>query len=363
MDVNSLPGWSDDTVAQALPGLKRACQKFQGLADGSMVGAGAVARPVAAWRIACQALNDIPESDAGLRAALEKAFVPYRVTASLPGADDTDKGTFTGYYEAELNGSLVQTGNYQVPIYAPPRNLITANLQEFSRQAHAAPGRRSRTCWSAVSMRRRPSGLVRGSSSRSIQPRRNRSAGMLCAGSADVLVWADDPVAVHILHIQGSGRVTLPDGQVMHIGFAAHNGRPFRGLGSILTGSRRGAARQGLDDRHPRLAQGSSRPGGRLYEPQRPLHFFPAGEPKRKRRRSPIGRAWRVVTVRRPFPRGGSALHPLGAPVWLDVPDPDDVELQRLVVAAEDRHSDQPGRCAATISGAMGKTLSSRPPA
>ena len=39
---------------------------------------------------------------------------------------------------------------------------------------------------------------------------------------------------MHILQIQGSGRVLLPNGEVQRVGFAGSNGHPFRGLGSIL---------------------------------------------------------------------------------------------------------------------------------
>ena len=48
------------------------------------------------------------------------------------------------------------------------------------------------------------------------------------------LAWLRDPVEAFFLHIQGSGRVRLDDGQVMRVGFAGKNGHPYRSIGKIL---------------------------------------------------------------------------------------------------------------------------------
>src|SRR5690606_34275108 len=48
------------------------------------------------------------------------------------------------------------------------------------------------------------------------------------------LLWIDDPVEAFFLHIQGSGRVRLRDGSEVRVGFADHNGRPYRAIGREL---------------------------------------------------------------------------------------------------------------------------------
>ena len=228
VDVNELPGWTQDSVAQSLPALKRSCAQFDNQEPEAIVGRDAIARSVRAWQAACESLKQVSDGDAALRAALARDFTVYRVALSQPaGAEvaSNDRGTFTGYYEADLKGSLTRGGAYQVPIYGRPRNLVTVNLKDFLPPSVQLPG--------GV-----PNSLVgRVIENGQVKPYYTRAeidADGAIADDADVLLWADDPVAVHILHIQGSGRVTLPDGQITRVGFAGSNGRVFRGIGSIL---------------------------------------------------------------------------------------------------------------------------------
>ena len=48
--------------------------------------------------------------------------------------------------------------------------------------------------------------------------------------TAEALLWIDDPIEAFFLHVQGSGRVRLPDGSVVRIGFADHNGHRYHAL-------------------------------------------------------------------------------------------------------------------------------------
>jgi membrane-bound lytic murein transglycosylase A len=54
------------------------------------------------------------------------------------------------------------------------------------------------------------------------------------AGRGLELAWAADPVEIFFLQIQGSGRLRLPDGSVMRIGYDNQNGREYIGIGSLL---------------------------------------------------------------------------------------------------------------------------------
>src|SRR3546814_17631155 len=46
-----------------------------------------------------------------------------------------------------------------------------------------------------------------------------------------VIVWASDPVEAFFLQIQGSGRAQLPDGSVVRLAYADHNGKPYVSIG------------------------------------------------------------------------------------------------------------------------------------
>ena len=48
------------------------------------------------------------------------------------------------------------------------------------------------------------------------------------------IAWAADPVELFFLEIQGSGRLRLPDGTVMRIGYAGQNGRDYVAIGRLL---------------------------------------------------------------------------------------------------------------------------------
>src|SRR5690606_17293909 len=51
---------------------------------------------------------------------------------------------------------------------------------------------------------------------------------------APVLLWADDPIELFFLQVQGSGRVQLPDGSLVRIGYADQNGHPYQSIGRWL---------------------------------------------------------------------------------------------------------------------------------
>ena len=48
------------------------------------------------------------------------------------------------------------------------------------------------------------------------------------------IAWVEDPVELFFLQVQGSGRIRLPDGTLMRVGYADHNGHPYRSIGRWL---------------------------------------------------------------------------------------------------------------------------------
>lgn len=101
---------------------------------------------------------------------------------------------FTGYFEPELTGSRVQTERFATPIYALP---------------------------------------PQGSEGR-FATRREIEEGTLLAGRGLELAWVDDPVEAFFLQVQGSGRISLTDGDSIRVGFAGKNGHEYRSIGQEL---------------------------------------------------------------------------------------------------------------------------------
>ena len=52
------------------------------------------------------------------------------------------------------------------------------------------------------------------------------------------IAWLKDPVDVTFLHIQGSGRLRLPDGTETAVGYQASNGHPYRSIGRYMLENR-----------------------------------------------------------------------------------------------------------------------------
>jgi membrane-bound lytic murein transglycosylase A len=325
VEMTSLPGWSQDKVLGALPALRRSCRHFRRKAADSIVGENLIARPASDWHFACGALTRATD-EASLREVLRKAFSTYSVSSSVGEVQDP-RGTFTGYYEADLKGSLTRGGVYQTPIYGPPRDLVTINLKDFAASAIAMPKSASGSLVGRVIHEQR------GNRLKPYYSRAEIDAANAIANDAAVLVWAEDPVDVHILHIQGSGRVTLPDGHVIRIGFAGHNGRSFRGIGGILL--RAGVLKSGQGSmisvrdwlrRHPEQAA--------EYMNQNTRYIFFRQLDPTETEDGPIGAFGVSLTPMRSIavdPR----FVPLGAPVWIDTHDPDGEPLQRLVSAQD----------------------------
>ncbi|NOU00442.1 MAG: transglycosylase, partial [Gallionella sp.] len=48
------------------------------------------------------------------------------------------------------------------------------------------------------------------------------------------LFWVDNAVDLFFLQIQGSGRIELPDGSLMKVGYADQNGHPYTSIGKKL---------------------------------------------------------------------------------------------------------------------------------
>ena len=54
------------------------------------------------------------------------------------------------------------------------------------------------------------------------------------AGQGLEIAWAQDYIEFFFLQIQGSGRLALPDGSVMRIGYAGQNGHDYTGIGRVM---------------------------------------------------------------------------------------------------------------------------------
>ncbi len=188
-------------AARALGAFKLSCATLVRRTDASGLTRGAD------WQPACDAARTTQDRDAS------PFFARYFETVQV--ADG--KAFATGYYEPEIAGSRTRRPGYEVPVYGRPADLVDVDLGSFT---DTLEGKSIR-------------GRVDGTK---LVPYHDRTAieqGAL-AGRGLEIAWAADPVELFFLQIQGSGRLRLPDGGVMRIGYASQNGRDYTGIGKLM---------------------------------------------------------------------------------------------------------------------------------
>jgi membrane-bound lytic murein transglycosylase A len=125
---------------------------------------------------------------------------------------------FTGYYEPILIGSPTPDERYRIPVYARPPDLTTIDLGLFGKQ------------WQG----RKIVGRYTGTAIVPYYDRQQIETQHVLTGKAEVLAWLEDPVDLFFLQIQGSGKIYLTSGEVLHLHYHGSNGQPYRSIGKLL---------------------------------------------------------------------------------------------------------------------------------
>lgn len=190
---------------------------------------------------------------------------------------DGNDPLFTGYFEPELDGSLTRYGPYQFPVYKLP------------------PEARKNRPWLT---------------------RRDILTSGVMENRGLEIAWVDDPVELFFLQIQGSGRIRLPDGRFIRVGYGGANGHTYRSIGRELV-------RRGIYTVHQVSAQviknwvrRNPQAGEELlYHNASYVFFREVSEvPSDK---GPLGAMNRSITSMRSI-AVDPAFIPLGAPVWIE---------------------------------------------
>lgn len=184
---------------------------------------------------------------------------------------------FTAYYEPEIFGSRVQSETYRYPVYRKPEN--------------APPGESWHT-------------------------RRDIEEGGVLADQGVEIAWVADPVDLQFLQIQGSGRIRLPDGSAIRVGYGGNNGHPFKSLGNELV-------RRGVYNKH-QVSQAVIRSWvkrnpveGHDLLMSNPSYVFFRELGRMPKHKGPLGAMNRSITAHRSVAIDPKYT-PLGAPVWLE---------------------------------------------
>lgn len=275
--IASLP-FDEVAAARALAAFRVSCPSVTRRTDQS-----GLTQPTD-WAPACAAAARVPEGQA-------RAFFADHFRAVQVG---DGRGFATGYFEPEIAGSRTRRAGYEHPVYAVPPDLVEVDLGQFS---PTLAGRRIR-------------GRVEGNRFVPYHDRAAITSGAL-AGRGLEIAWVADPIEFFFLQVQGSGRLRLPDGSVMRIGYAGQNGRDYVGIGRLLRD--RGALQPGEASMQGIIGYlRRQSDGGTAVMNENPswIFFRELTGP------GPLGSLGVPVTGRASV-AADPAFVPLGAPVWL----------------------------------------------
>ncbi len=132
-------------------------------------------------------------------------------------AAEAGNNLFTGYYEPVLAGCETPTGDLTTPLYARPADLVEIPLDQFDKTLPA----------------RTLMGRVDGGTVVPYYSRSDIKTRQAFKAVARPIVYVNE-VDLFFLQIQGSGRVRLPDGRVLRVGYDGSNGHPYRSLGAEM---------------------------------------------------------------------------------------------------------------------------------
>ena len=232
------------------------------------------------WQGLCAIAATVPDA----RTFFELFFRPV-----LIGGDRT--ALFTGYFEPELDGSRTRTARFRHPVYRVPPEL--GDGQWLSRAEIETTG--------------------------------------VLEGRGLEIAWVDDAVELFFLQIQGSGRIRLPDGSVIRVGYAGRNGHRYRSIGQELI-------RRGIYERHQVSAQviqswvNRNPVEGRELLYHNPSYVFFREIRTRNPDDGPLGAMNRSITPMRSI-AVDPEFTPLGAPVWIETQG--EIPLRQLMIAQD----------------------------
>jgi membrane-bound lytic murein transglycosylase A len=191
-----LPGWSAAPLAAPLEAFRRTCDRFSRRAwDAPLSRSAAWAGTAQDWQPGCDALIAARDETAARR-IFETQFVPLEII------DRDGKDKFTGYFEPRYEARRSPEGVFTEPVFTIPSDFVANGDSPLQRM---------------------PDGSTRPYPARAD----------ITARGGPAMAYAH-PADVFFLQVQGSGRLTFPDGSTLRAAYAAHNGQPFKSVANWL---------------------------------------------------------------------------------------------------------------------------------
>ncbi len=180
---SQLQNWNNDKHKVALDTFTKSCLSSKKIVAASVFSKAPKHILKASWNKTCK----LAKKTKNPKLFFEDNFVPFLVTDQKG-----EKGLFTGYYEVELEGSVVKTNKYKHAIYRHSKAVNTK------------------------------------------LPRTHIEKGALHGKNLEI-AYVEDKAGLFFMHIQGSGKIRISKGSYIKLGYAGQNGYPYFAIGNHLT--------------------------------------------------------------------------------------------------------------------------------
>ncbi|WP_434777180.1 murein transglycosylase A [Neisseria sp. Ec49-e6-T10] len=231
---SELPDWQTQNFQASLSSFLQGCIKLQNNPS---------------WINVCQQAQRLGNENAQIKKFFENNFQPWQIR-------DNGKieGMVTGYYEPIVKGGLSQSDSARYPIYGIPNDFfvvdypaslrgkaqlivkpIANNRMQVLDKSTAGVGEYTvRTSEFLIDDRTKAlKGRIDGNRFVPYYTRAQINQGIL-NGKAPILGYANDPIELFFLQVQGSGRLQTRDGQFVRLGYAEQNGFAYTSIGKYL---------------------------------------------------------------------------------------------------------------------------------
>jgi membrane-bound lytic murein transglycosylase A len=275
-----LPGFESDTLFEAWNAWLKSCER-----------PGPVFAPLCG-EVRRLSIATGEEQRAWMRSRLQ----PYRVETPQGLAD----GLLTSYYEPVLKASRQPGGGYAVPLYQPPAGLASRKPWFTRQEIDTLPEAQA-------------------------------------ALKGREIAWLADPIDALLLHIQGSGRLSLTEAdgsqRIVRLAFAGSNDRPYRSVNQWLLEQGVTRINPWPDATKAWALQNPQRLSQLLWSNPRYIFFREEGLSEQDASYGPRGAQGVALTPGRSIAVDKESI-PYGTPVWLASRGPA-ADLNRLVLAQD----------------------------
>jgi len=308
VDFSDLDEWKNDDISDLLPAFEKSCEKI--LQQNSEFLYDTVIKiPTAEYqRICIHFFDENITSSRQFRKFLQSNFSPWLISEN-----GYSEGRFTSYYQTKIKASEIKDDTYKYPIFGRPDDLITVDLKSFSANLPAS----------------KIIGYAKNGELVPYYTREEIENNPKISENYPVLLWADNPVDIYFMHIQGSALAELPDGRFLSLSYAGSNGHKFRGIGAVLLENNKlEKGKTAMSDVKKWLEENYDEAKEYMNKNDRYVFFHVSDEA------GIIGSQGVILTPQRSLAVDKEII-PLGALLWLETIGPDKESINKTVIAQD----------------------------